>query len=232
MLRVCLGCLAAAAIVCGALYARGHHASLNSFVNANMLPASTTVAPTMDKCKTIDLTTNENLAAASAAKGGGITPAVVGPPALKAGTAVQDTGATAAKPFWVQNEAELADATSKGGCQCGTAVCTIGRICYEAKSMCFIPPCPTKGLESGKQKTPEIYSAGCWCSDPKNFNPLTLTIAGNSHTYSTGLTQLPFFPTAAMGDSEKAVICEPGQYCDASPFVVDGKPQCLSEAKL
>merc|ERR1712061_303691 len=56
-----------------------------------------------------------------------------------------DTGKVAT-PFYVLAGDLLNTATTFGGCLCGTSVCTIGRICDEPNSMCFIPPCPYDGL--------------------------------------------------------------------------------------
>merc|ERR1712060_833063 len=80
----------------------------------------------------------------------------------------------------------LNTATTFGGCLCGTSVCTVGRICDEPNSMCFIPPCPYDGLsgeDAGKKVVPEVYSAGCWCAKKSLFSTdfVEATIDGGQH---------------------------------------------------
>merc|ERR1719229_321325 len=86
-------------------------------------------------------------------------------------------GGKSTKPFFVLTATALSDAGMMGGCKCGTAVCTIGRMCHKSTSRCFLPPCPLDGLDAagaGKKEVPASYPAGCWCAAAGHFGEDTI----------------------------------------------------------
>jgi len=242
MARVTLGIIAAIAVTCGLVFGGKHYAGSLNLTSAPMLAWQ---APQMAACKSIDASngakSNVNLAAAGKTKGAVLIAVgdtlAGGGTAVAIGEAVVGTGRTEAAPFWVQSEAELSTQTTQGGCRCGTAVCTVGRICYAASNMCFLPPCPISGISDGDEKVPAIYTAGCWCADMDEFDPLQAKTGspGTAVAFTTQITKsgsntlkgIPFFPTSAMGNSATARICVPGTYCYADI----GSPQCLAKPR-
>jgi len=207
MLRLVLGTVAALAIVAVIGHSRGYEFSSHRFISANM--PGIKKAESMTDC-TAAITTNDQT--------------FEWDPTGKAAKAV--TGKTTGNqdlPFAVLQPSDLSGATMMGGCKCGSAVCTVGRLCNAATSQCFLPPCPTDGLagdDAGKKKVPANYIAGCWCAAAGHFGEMTVGAAAN-------IKLLPS-PTE-FGDAKTATICKATEFCDP-----DGgdSPVCTQSSAL
>merc|ERR1712066_158544 len=205
MLRLVAGMLAAIAVIALTVHSRGYSLSSHTFVSANMPGikaveemAACAVAITTDDATFEWDATNKKGAAATTATG------------------------SEAKPIAVLAATDLTAASMMGGCKCGTAVCTFGRICDPTTSKCFLPPCPLDGLagtDAGKKVVSDIYTAGCWCSAAGNFIEGTVGAAAD----------IKLFPSTVFGDETKAVICKPKEFCD--PDGVD-TPVCTASAAV
>jgi len=150
----------------------------------------------------------------------------------KAGGADPNLG-TSTVPFWVQTEDVLEATNMLGGCKCGNAVCTIGRMCIAAESKCILPPCPFDSI-AGKAATvvngvpqpgtavtaitvPALYAHGCWCAALDRFH--TYDVAATSTYQRNGVNvatapNLPLIPGEEFSLPGFAEICLPGQVCD------------------
>lgn len=205
MMRAILGCVGSVAVVLALIYTRSGTGASFAFVSANMPGLS---GITMAVCSTAVGSTNRE-----AANGN-----------LNAAAAVASSANTGkvGNPFYVLAGDKLNTATTLGGCLCGTSVCTIGRICDEPNSMCFIPPCPLDGLsgtDAGKKTVPAVYSAGCWCAKKELFS---------TDYVHADLAEAPFRPSGpAFADTKQAKICKVGEYCYAEA----GEPECSVAAR-
>jgi len=207
MLRNTLAGVAATAILCALVYTRGHATSGMAFISANLPGHAEEV---MSACDV--LVPNEG---------------AVGADTATAGVPTADTGKDT-NPWYVQPTISLNTKTTMGGCKCGTAVCTRGRMCIEENSLCIIPPCPwegLEGLEGGKKAVPTTYTAGCWCSNKANFNVYQDGVLDGT----TPALTAPLFPkmSGAFADTKQAVICKVAEFCNAEM----GAPYCAAVSK-
>jgi len=125
---------------------------------------------------------------------------------VKTGVASATVG-DSGTPFYVQTETQLKGAQMGGGCKCGTAVCTIGRMCLYAKSMCFLPPCPYDS--DGAKVVPDLYTAGCWCAEESLFKTVDIGIKQTT----VDSQEVPLIPGEGFELPGMSLICKPKQKC-------------------
>jgi len=246
MLRLIVGCTAAALIVCGALYSRGHVAALTTMVSAPMLAGQAHAPATpaklkMDKCYGVTTTASES--GSTQATAANLIASTVNDPTIGGPIAATYTlsdealgkAGTGGKLFWVATDKSLSTKDTQGGCQCGSAICTVGRICLEATSSCILPPCPydgLTGLKVGQVAVPDEYTAGCWCAPPSAFVEFDIggKTNGNEDSFAAGKAgMIPLLPSAKFSDPKEAVICKPKQFCSGDDSFAG--PTCTAEAR-